>query len=46
MFFLWEMFSLPKLSGNVLPDKVNDSMIIRNGTSPGVEGIYIPQQKW
>ena len=35
MFLLWEMLSLPGLLGNILPAKVDDSMIIRNNISLG-----------
>jgi hypothetical protein len=41
MFLLWEMLSLPGLLGNILPAKVDDSMIIRNSMIPGVEGVSI-----
>ena len=36
--------SLPRLSGNVLPVKVNDSKVIRNSMSPGVESVSMSQQ--
>jgi hypothetical protein len=39
MFLLWEIFSLPRLSGNVLPAKANDSMIVRISTSPEGNGV-------
>jgi hypothetical protein len=37
MILLQEIFSLSKLSGNVLPAKVNDSLII--GSSPGGKDV-------
>jgi hypothetical protein len=35
MFLLWGMFSLSRLLGNVIPAKVNDSMMTRNSTILG-----------
>jgi hypothetical protein len=46
MFFLLEIFSLPTLSRNVLPAKVNDSMIIRNSMSLGGKGVAKVSAKW
>lgn len=39
MFLLLEIFSIPRLLGNVPPAKVIDSMIIRNCMTPGVKGV-------
>jgi hypothetical protein len=36
---LKKIFSLPKLLGNMISAKVNNSMIIRNSMSPGGEGV-------
>jgi hypothetical protein len=45
MFLLHEMCSLPRLLGNVLPAKVNESMIIRNSMILGSENVSsVPQQ--
>jgi hypothetical protein len=38
--------SLPRLSGTVLSAKVNDSMIIRNSTIPGGEGVFGVSQQF
>lgn len=45
MFLLLEIFSLPRLLGNNLFAKVNDSMIIRDSRSPGVMGISNVSEK-
>ena len=45
MFLLQEIFSLPRLSGNVLSSKVNDSMVIRDSTSPGVQDVSMSLAK-
>ena len=37
--FFWEIFLLPRLSGSVLPAKINYSMIIRNRMSPRGECV-------
>jgi hypothetical protein len=45
MFLLQKIYSLPRFSGNVLPDKDSDSMVIRNSMSPGVEGMSMSSAK-
>ena len=44
MFLLQEIFSLPRLLGNGLPTKVNDSMKIRKSMSLGVKSVSMSQQ--
>jgi hypothetical protein len=39
--FFWEIFLLPRLSGSVLPAKINYSMIIRNRMSPRVKSVSV-----
>ena len=39
MFFLREIFPLSRLLGAVLSPKVNDSMIIRDNSSPGGKDV-------
>jgi hypothetical protein len=39
MILLQEIFSLPRLLGNILSTKVNGPMVIRGSMSPGGEGM-------
>jgi hypothetical protein len=41
MFLLQGMLFMPKLLGNVLPAMVNDSLIIRDSTIPGIENVSL-----
>jgi hypothetical protein len=36
---LQEIFSLPKLSGNILSAKINDLMLIKDSRNPGRKGM-------